>query len=168
MNEDLKNELKELAHFGYHLKLKKTSGCSWRMLDALKEGFYPESKITCVVSRNTKQGKRIWELFNQCKAYKTNFKIKYINHEEDDETFDWDGTEEWVHREYAERSELKRKLQLIAKQPGFEKFIEIKEVREWHHHRVDRGADLIDIKKLSDMGFSINMENANKEFKIPE
>lgn len=151
---------------GFSLRLVKSQKISTGMGKAMSKGFYPEEQIRFTISAATRQGKQLKELYNKYKKYKTNYLIKFES--EDGAPF-WDSeTNGWVMSSviYAEdEAELKRKLDSIKKRPEFERIIEIRKVKEWHHISGGGTNYLIDIKALEDAGFKIDKTNANKEFK---
>ena len=62
---------------GYSLKLKKSPRISINMGKAMAMGFYPEEQIQITLKQNTKEGKRLKQLFDENKKYKENYKVSY-------------------------------------------------------------------------------------------
>ena len=99
---------------GYSIKLKKSPGISINMKEAMAQGFYPECQIKTTLPANTKEGKRLKQLFDDNKVYKTNVRIVFI----DDGTLtfntvvrDWEGDSDQSGKQfvvYAETEEQKQ------------------------------------------------------------
>ena len=62
---------------GYSIKLVKSQRVSTNMEKAMANGFYPEEQVRITLPKNTKEGKRLSQLFEENKTYKTNYKVSF-------------------------------------------------------------------------------------------
>jgi len=151
---------------GYSLKLKKSQRVSENMKKVMAQGYYPEEQIIQTLSKATKEGKRLKELFEKNKVYKTNYRIIY---EYEGAPGYWDEErKDLVSSElqyFNTKEELDKFKEKIKKDPKFKGIMSEKEVKEWHHIAGGGKNRLIDVNKLIDMGFKIDTSTANKEFK---